>query len=112
MNLYVTCNSCEETVRIKSSASTRPDLQMEKGEEFTVNCTESGKIVKVHVNDVIAEVNKVIIIIGLVLGVIATVFLWNYFGAISTVSGIIPILFWQQEIRAVKSFNSFMIRRK
>ncbi len=112
MNLYVKCGTGDEMVRVKSSASTRSDLQMEKGDEFTIDCPKSGKKVKVHVNDVRAEVNKTIIVIGLGIGVVATIVLWNLYGAIGTVSGIIPLLFFQQEKRAVKSFNSFMIRRK
>ncbi|WP_349554639.1 hypothetical protein [Pseudotenacibaculum sp. MALMAid0570] len=99
-------------MKIKSDVSTRPELQMEKGDEFTINCQKCGKIAKIHVNDVKAEINKVIIIIGLVLGIVTTVFLWNYFGAIGTVSAIIPILFWQQQMRSVRSFNSYTIRRK
>lgn len=112
MNLYVTPSTCKESVKIKSSASTRADLQMEKGDEFPINCPKSGKMVKVHVNDVRAEINKTIIFIGLAIGIVATVVLWTIYGAIGTISGVIPVLFWQQEMSAVKSFNSFMIRRK
>lgn len=112
MNLYVKSNSSDEIIKIKSSASTRPELQMEKGDEFAVNFPKTGKNEKVHVNDVMAEVNKTIIMIGLVVGVVVTIVLWNFFGAIGTISGVIPVLFWQQEMRAVKSFNSFTIKRK
>lgn len=112
MKLYVRPTSCDEKVRVKSSAATRPELQMEKGDEFTINCPESGKIVKVHVNDVMAEVNKAVILIGLIIGVGVTIVLWKYFGAIGTISGIIPLLFWRQEMNSVKTFNSFLIKRK
>ena len=112
MNLYVKNKKGDEIVKIKSNSSTRPELQKEKGDEFSVNFPKNGISEKIHVNDVRAEVNKLIILIGLILGVVITIFLWKYFGAIGTVSGIIPVLFWQQEMRAVKSFNSFMIRRK
>ncbi len=112
MKLYVKSNSSDELVSIKTSASTRPELQMEKGGEFAVNFPKTGKNEKVHVNDVFAEINKVTIGIGLIIGILVTLVLWNYFGAIGTISGVIPVLFWQQEMKAVKSFNSFMIKRK
>jgi len=55
MKLVTRCKSCNKDIRIKSGASTRPDLQMEKGDEFNVNCQNCGKILKKHVNDVKAE---------------------------------------------------------
>ena len=112
MNLYVKSTSSSEITRVKSSASTRHELQMEKGDEFTVNFPKTGKIEKVHVNDVMAEVSKVVILIGLVIGVVATIVLWYFYGAIGTLSGLIPVLFWRQEMQAVKSFNSYTIKRK
>ncbi|CAM1365318.1 hypothetical protein [Tenacibaculum xiamenense] len=112
MNLYAHCKSCKKDIKIKSSASTRPDLQMEKGDEFNVNCQNCGKMEKKHVNDIKAEPNNTIILIGVGIGILVTIFLWIYFGAIGTISVIIPILFWQQQMSATKSFNSYMIRRK
>ncbi|WP_425077850.1 hypothetical protein [Psychroserpens sp. S379A] len=112
MNLYTRCNSCKKDIRIKSSAPTRPELQMEKGEEFQVNCQNCGKIEKKHINDIKAEPNNKIILVGIGIGVLVTIILWNYFGAIGTVSVAIPILLWQQQMSATKTFNSYMIRRK
>lgn len=112
MVLYTNCKSCKATITIKSNASTRPDLQMEKGTEFNVNCSECGSIEKKHVNDVRAEEGKQIVFIGVVLGVIVTIVLWRLFGAIGAVSMVIPILFWKQQINATKIFNSYMVRRK
>lgn len=124
MKLYVKSVSCDEKMRVKSNASTRSELQMEKGDEFTINCPKSGKIVKVHVNDVMAEVNKLIILMGLIIGITVAVIiwtnyielggvkLWRYYGMVGTIVGLIPILFWRQEMRAVKAFNSFLIKRK
>lgn len=112
MSLHTVCNSCKENIPVMSGASTRSELQMEKGDEFSVNCQKCGKVEKVHVNDVKSEINKGIIFTGLIVGIIATVFLWMYFGAIGTVSVIIPVFFLQQQMKSVKSFNSYMVRRK
>ncbi len=112
MNLYTVCRSCKESNNVKSDAITRPDLQMEKGSEFNFNCSKCGKFDKVHVNDVSAEPNKKIILIGLILGVILAIILVIIYGAIGTASAIIPLLFWQMEMKSTKSFNSYMIRRK
>jgi hypothetical protein len=112
MNLYTICNSCKESIKIKSGAAARPDLQMEKGDEFNINCQKCGKIDKVHVNDVKAEPNKQVLIIGLVTGIFFSAFLWFFYGAIAAICIAIPYLFWQQQMNAIKSFNSYMIRRK
>jgi uncharacterized membrane protein len=85
---------------------------MEKGDEFIVNCKNCGKQEKKHINDVNAEPNNTIIIIGIGIGIIVTIFLWFFYGAIGTVTAIIPIIFWQQQMSATKSFNSYRIRRK
>ena len=112
MILNTTCSSCKEDIRVKSKASTRPDLQMERGTEFMVNCLKCGNTEKKHVNDVRAESSKLAVLIGFVVGVIVTIILFTMFGAIGTVSGIIPLLFWQQQTNASKAFNSYMVRRK
>lgn len=112
MNLVAYCKSCKKDIKIKSSAPTRPDLQMEKGDEFNVNCQNCGKVEKKHVNDIKAESNNMVILIGVVIGILASIFLWINFGAIGTLSMVIPFLFWQQQMSATKSFNSYMIRRK
>jgi hypothetical protein len=112
MKLITRCSSCKKEVRVKSSAATRPDLQMEKGDEFLVNCDNCGNMEKKHVNDVTAETNNTIILIGVVIGALSAIVLWSMFGAIATVSGIIPLIFYYQQIEAVKGFNSYRIRRK
>ncbi|KGL63948.1 hypothetical protein [Polaribacter sp. Hel1_85] len=112
MNLYTVCRSCKKSNSIKSDAITRPDLQMEIGSEFTFNCNKCGNIEKVHVNDVSAEPNKKHILIGLILGVVSALILYFFYGAVGILSGVIPLLFWQVEMKSIKSFNSYMIRRK
>lgn len=112
MKLYTNCKSCKTEITIKSNASTRPDLQMEKGDEFNVNCLNCGKLEKKHVNDIKAQPNKLILLIGLLLGIFATLFLWIIYGAIGVLSIIIPLIFLQQQMSATKGFNSYMIRRE
>ena len=106
------CTSCKKDIIIKSSAATRPDLQMEKGDEFEVNCPHCGNIEKKHVNDVKAEPNNTLILIGAGIGIVAAIILWSIFGAIGTICIGIPILFWYQQMASKKGFNSYMIRRK
>jgi ribosomal protein L44E len=112
MKLITYCSRCKTDIKVKSSATTRPDLQMEKGSEFTVFCPTCNSEDIKHVNDVKAETNPITILVALGLGVVVTVFLWNMFGAIGTVSFIIPYLFWQSQSNAVKGFNSYLVKRK
>ncbi len=112
MKLVTTCSSCRKEIRIKSNASTRPDLQKEKGDEFNVSCQNCGKLEGKHVNDIKAEPNNSLILIGVGVGIVSAIVLWNIFGSIGTVSITISILFWYQQMNATKGFNSYMIRRK
>lgn len=112
MKLSTYCKSCKKDIRIKSNASTRPELQMEKGTEFNVNCQNCGKVEKKHVNDIKAEPNNILILIGAGIGIIATIILWNFYGAIGTISITIPVFLWRQQMIATKVFNSYMVRRK
>ena len=112
MNLITYCKSCKNDIKIKSNASTRPDLQMEKGDEFKVNCENCGKIEIKHVNDIKAEPNNILILIGVVLGIFASIVLWQLYGAIGVISMVIPILFWKQQTNAIKAFNTYSIRKK
>lgn len=111
MKLSTSCPSCQKGIKIKSWAATRPELEMEKGDEFNVNCNHCGITTKKHVNEIVAEKNLLIIAVGVLLGIVTTYFLWD-FGFISTFSGAIPLLFWQQEERATNTFNSYTIKRK
>lgn len=112
MKLYTICRTCNQEVRIRSMSSTRPDLEREKGEEFEINCMQCGSRYHIHVNDVSAKESNMIIALGIGLSVVATVFLWNYFGAMSTLSAILPGLIWGQESKSVRNFNSYKIRRR
>jgi hypothetical protein len=112
MKIYTICTKCNESVYLKSSAPTRPDLQMDKGTEFDLECNHCGRTEKKHVNDFRAESNKVVIVIGILLGAIITIILFSFYGAIATITFTIPIIFWQQQMKATKAFNSYLVRRK
>lgn len=114
MKLTTRCSSCKKDIKIKYSASTRPDLQMERGDEFIVNCQNCGKIEKKHVNDVRAEINNIVILSGIGLAIIAKLGIWMVSGRIGYAAiGLgIPILLWYQQMDATKGFNSYRIRRK
>ncbi len=111
MKLYTTRNSCKKDIKVKSSSETRHDLQMEQGREFQINCLNCGNIDKKHVNDVKAHPNNTIIIISIVVGILATIGLWVFYGGIATITGLIPILVWRQQQSSVTSFNSYLVKR-
>lgn len=112
MKLITRCNSCKKDISIKSNAATRPDLQMEKGDEFKVNCKACGAIEKKHVNDIIAVPNQFFISLGLLIGITASIGLLFIYGVIGSVIALIPITFWYQQMNATRAFNSYRIRRK
>lgn len=111
MMLYKKCDSCKKENAIKSHASTRPDLEMEKGEIFKLSCAHCGKIQKVHVNDIRARQNNMIVIGGIGLCVLFTALLWKPFGFIATFTFAVPLIIWVAQNKAVHAFNSYRIRR-
>ena len=70
--LYTSCNSCQEDIRVRSWASTRPELAKEKDDEFMINCDKCGISIKTHVNDVRAKGSRVILIGGIIISIIVT----------------------------------------
>lgn len=108
---YTKCPSCDKEQLVKAEASTRGDLQMKLGNEVRTNCNNCGKNYSSHINDITAKIDNRIIVGGAILSVIVTGFLWYYFGAIGTISIIIPGLFWKQQESGVRSFNRYKIKR-
>lgn len=106
MKLFTYCNSCNEEVPIKSYASTKPELAMEKGEHFSVNCKFCGISMRKKINEVRAKPNKLILVVGLILSVMVTIALWNV-SLVGTISFGIPILIWQQQAKSVHAFNAY-----
>ena len=112
MKLYTYCKSCKAEIYIKSSAPSRAELEREKGLEFDINCENCGNLEKKHVNDIKAKPSRTAILIVIIIVIIVTVVLWKYYGIIGTISGIIPLLFWKEQMKSSKLFNSYMLGRK
>jgi hypothetical protein len=85
---------------------------MAKGDEFYVKCHYCGKIEKKYVNDFNTEPGIAIVLAGIAIGISVIIFLWTHFGTAGTVSAIIPLILWQQQMNAAKSFHSNTKRRK
>lgn len=112
MNLYTNCTSCLKSVTVSPKAKTRPNLHAKLGDEFMLECRKCGNREAKHVNDIIAEPSKHMLLFGVVLGLGVTAFLWWFYGAISTLSSIVLIIVWGQQTAAAKAFNRFTVRRK
>lgn len=109
MHLYTNCTGCKKELKVKSFAPTRPELIMDKGEQFKMNCNDCGKLLNVSVNDVKAKMNQSFIIVGVILGVLLVPILWIYIAGVSTLCLSIPIWIWKSEQDATKLFNSYRI---
>ena len=108
MYLYTTCKTCSATNTIKSNATTRPDLERDKGETFVVNCKDCAINQSIHVNDVKAEMSPFPIVIGLVIGAVLT-FLFFVVGWIALATIAIPFYIWRQQQNDVHLFNSYRL---
>jgi hypothetical protein len=112
MKLYSICNSCRKEIKIASTASTRPELEM--GSELNVNCTSCGVMQKKGVNDIRAKHNIIMVLIGLLIGIVASIALLIILGDIKiglVLVAIIPLFIWQQQSKTAQAFNSYRIRR-
>ena len=111
MKLITTCNSCKHPIGIKSNATTRPYLEQELGEYFSVNCSNCANNSKKHINEVVAIENGIYLAVGLIVGLILTVIFFFMLGALALASFTIPILIWKSQSSSVHTFNSYMITR-
>jgi len=111
MKLITLCSSCQKELRIKSSATTRAELQMEHGDEISITCDNCAKYNKKHLNRISAEVSNRIILLSIVVGLVATVVLFYFFGLIASIVLSIPIIVWQYEMKKAAEFNSYRIKR-
>ena len=109
MKLLSNCIGCKENIPIKSSATTRPDLEYEKGETFSVSCPGCHRRQSKSPNEVRAVVSHTSAFIGVGISIIATIALWTILGAIGTISMMIPIYMSASESQNVKSFNSYKL---
>jgi hypothetical protein len=111
MRLEYYCSSCKKANYYTPKAATRADLQMKMGDEVKVNCKNCGKQDKKHLNRITAVTDYRIILVGVILGIISTIALWNYVGLIATITFSVPIFFWKYELENTRKFNSYAIKR-
>ena len=111
MYLTTTCPNCKEQTRVKSTATDRRDLIRDKGETFNLQCNSCKENFNVHVNDVRAKSSHFIIISGMVIGILLTIVLWVFYGAIGAITLTIPLVVLAQQEKSVRDFNVFMTQR-
>lgn len=111
MRLQYTCSSCKKSNYYSPVVPTRTDLQMKMGDEVRVNCSNCGKQDRKHLNRISAVTDNRIVLIGLILGIISTLALWNFVGAMATITFSLPIIFWKIELDKAQKFNSYAIKR-
>lgn len=109
MKLIAYCLGCNNNIRVKSGAMTRPDLEYDKGESFMVSCPECHRKQSKTPNEVRAVVSHTPALIGVGISVIATAALWTILGAIGTISLAIPIYMSRNESTNVNAFNKYKL---
>lgn len=112
MELITFCKACKEEIKVKSSATTRPELERDKGEEFIINCSHCGKDNQRHVNDIRARENKAVMMIAGALGIVLALVLFFIVGVVGTIVIVIPGLIWQQQRQAASTFNRYLLPRR
>jgi len=108
MELYFYCSSCKKENSFKTKATNRFELQKERGNEINERCKKCGTIVKRRINRVHAKPNVYILLGGVAIGGISTIFLWNL-GWIATLTFSVPILAWKYAEQKASAFNKVMV---
>jgi hypothetical protein len=110
MKLSYYCDSCKKENYIKTKASERYTFLEEYGSnEIKERCKHCGNHTKKDINRLHAEQNYAIIISGLFLAIIITIFLWDY-GFVSTLTGTIPVGIWIDQNNKTSTFNKSRVR--
>lgn len=110
LSYYCSNQGCKKENYIKTIAINRSELQKEIGSELNERCKHCGSFTKRHINRLHAEPNNLIILVGILLSVIFTIFSWNFIGLISTLTASIPIAIWTQQKKKASAFNSTMVK--
>ncbi len=111
MILTAICSSCKKSLKVKSNAKTRGDLQKEKGDHTIITCNSCATVNKTHINRISAEVDNRIIIASVFAGIIISALSILYLGLIASLLLSIPIIVWRIEMNHAHTFNSYRIRR-
>ncbi|MCC1484196.1 hypothetical protein [Winogradskyella immobilis] len=110
MKLSYRCNSCKRDNTIKTRATDRHGLLMERGNnEFNERCKYCGNFTKKHINRLYADDDYTLVLIGIAIAIIGTCFLWDL-GYISTLTGTIPIWFWTEMKKKSSTFNQSLVK--
>lgn len=83
---------------------------MKRGNMIRVQCPHCAADQERHVNQIHAEKSLFVTLIGIALGVCVTILLWEYYGAISSISFLIPLIVYQQQSSRQASFNSYTVK--
>ena len=109
LHYYCSAPSCKKLNSLKVKSNNRYDLKQEIGLEINERCKHCGNYTKRHINRLHASPNYFIIIGGVALAIIVTLFIWDL-GFVSTLTGTIPIAIWMSEEKKASAFNKIMIR--
>ena len=101
------CSRCTKTIRLKSNASTRPDLIMERGEVFEVRCSRCEERHEIESNDVFADPDYKIMLFSLVISGLIIWTFWKEVRAVSLAALIVPSFIFGHELNAVHRFNCY-----
>lgn len=111
MKLIANCKSCKTEIKINSNASTRPELEMDKGELIKITCQECGLKQEKHVNDVRAIQSIPLIVGGLLISLLTTFVLVSFAGIFGVITLAVPLVIWQQQRSSAHNFNLYRTRR-
>ena len=109
MNLLSTCVGCKSNIPLKSMAKTRPDLEHDKGENFSVSCPKCHRKQSKTPNEIRAVVSHKPALMGAGISLVATAFLWTFMGALATISFAIPLIMSKNESNSVRNFNRYKL---
>ncbi len=110
MILTTICSSCKKTLKVKSGAKNRGDLQREMGDNVTITCNSCATVNRKHINRISAEVDNRVIIASIFAGIIISGLAIFYLGLIASLLLSIPIIVWRIEMNNAHDFNSYRIR--
>lgn len=85
-------------------------MERDLGGTFLAECSHCHDRKTIHVNDVNAEPNKIIVGIGAGVGVVATAALWQL-GFVAGLSLSLPLIIYAAQQKAAGTFNGYKVRR-
>ncbi len=114
MKLYYYCSSCQKENSFTTTATNRFELQKERGNFINERCKKCGTVVKRRINRVHAKPNKWLLVLGMLLGTVCTIFFILFvplLGIIVINSAIfsIPFFIWRAQDKKASAFNKVMV---